>query len=107
MFIKNKMNMRPITIEDYPKMIDFWKAHYLLTPLDDYERVKLFLDKNPGLSLRAEKKEQIVGTVLASFDGRRGSLQKIDVGKDYRGIRITQYLVKQDVKKMKSVVALD
>ena len=102
------MKFRPITIEDYPKLIEFWKINYLITPLDEFERVKLFLEKNPGLSLLAQDDSgEIIGTVLGSFDGRRGSLQKIVVSKNNRGNGIGQELVKQAVKKLQSVGALD
>ena len=102
------MKFRAITIEDYPKLIEFWKTNYLITPLDEFERVKLFLEKNPELSLLAQDDAgEIIGTVLGSFDGRRGSLQKAVVSKSYRGKGIGQELVKKAVTKLQSTGALD
>ncbi|MGH7203998.1 MAG: GNAT family N-acetyltransferase [Candidatus Levyibacteriota bacterium] len=94
------MQIRPVVISDYPKLVAFWKANYLLTPLDEYKRIKLFLGKNKDLSILAEENGKIIGTVLGSFDGRRGSLQKIVVKKDQRGNGIGQILVKEVVKKL-------
>lgn len=101
------MTIRPITIKDYDNIIDFWKDNYLLTPLDEFDRVKLFLEKNPNLSLLAEEDGKILGTVLGSYDGRRGGLQKLVVKKDQRGNGIGQKLVKAAVKKILDEGALD
>src|SRR5437667_8580066 len=101
------MKYRNITIEDHQELIEFWKENYLLTPLDEFERVKLFLEKNPDMSILAEDNGNIIGTVLGSFDGRRGSLQKIVVSKKYRGKGIGKELVTQAVKKIQDVGALD
>ncbi len=101
------MKIRNITIEDYPKLIEFWKTNYLLTPLDEFDRVKLFLEKNFQLSFLAEEKGQILGTVLSSFDGRRGSLQKLVVSKEHRGKGIGKELVMDAVKKLQEAGAID
>ena len=101
------MKIRNITIEDYPKLIEFWKTNYLLTPLDEFERVKLFLEKNPNLSLLAEKKGQILGTVLGSYDGRRGSLQKLVVSKEHRGKGIGKKLVMLAVNNLQESGTID
>lgn len=101
------MIVKVITIDDYTKLIDFWKRNYLLTPLDEFARVKLFLEKNPGLSFVAEDKAQIIGSVLGSFDGRRGSLQKLVVSKDYRGKGIGKKLVLKAVEAIQEAGALD
>lgn len=101
------MSIRNITIEDYPQLIAFWKENYLLTPLDVFERVKLFLEKNPGLSFLAEDNEEIVGTVLGSFDGRRGSLQKLVVSKASRGKGIGKKLVMHAIKSLQEAGAID
>lgn len=101
------MKIRPIIIDDYPKLIAFWKENYLLTPLDDYARIKLFLEKNENLSLVAEEEKEVLGTILSSFDGRRGSLQKIVVKKNQRGQGIGQTLVKGAVKRLEAIGAID
>jgi predicted N-acetyltransferase YhbS len=101
------MKLQSITIDDYPNLISFWKDNYLLTPLDEYERIELFLNKNPNLSILAEEHGDIIGTVLASFDGRRGALQKIVVSRKHRGKGIGQTLVKAAVKRLEDAGALD
>lgn len=101
------MRIRALTIEDYSKLIAFWKEQYVLTPLDEFDRVKLFLEKNPRLSFIVEHNGEIVGTVLGSFDGRRGSLQKLVVRKSSRRQGIGKKLVRHAVTKLQEEGALD
>lgn len=100
------MKIRTITLGDYDKLIRFWKAHYFVRGIDSLKYFKLFLEKNPSLSILAEENGGIVGTVLGSFDGRRGYIQKLVVHKDYRGKGIGQELIKKVVKKLQAVGAL-
>ena len=100
------MKFRPIKLSDYPNLIYFWKNHYFVNELDDYERFKIFLDKNPNLSILAEEKDNIVGTALGSFDGRRGYIQKLVVDKNYRKQGIGQKLIEKVTKKLQSLGAL-
>ena len=99
------MKLRNIKIEDYEKLIPFWKANYFVTEMDSFERFKLFLEKNPGLSTMAEENEVIIGTALGSFDGRRGYLQKVVVYKALRKKGIGEQLVKNVIKKLQKISA--
>ena len=94
--------VRPITIKDYKELIEFWKENYLITPLDEFERIKLFLEKNPNLSLVAEEEGIIVGTVLGSFDGRRGSLQKLVVSKKVEVKELAKSWLQKQLKRSTS-----
>ena len=78
------MRIQEIKNNDYKELVKFWKENYFVNELDEYIRFKHFLEKNPKLSLLAEDKGKIIGTVLGSFDGRRGYIQKLVVGKNYR-----------------------
>lgn len=93
-------------LEDYDKLIQFWKTHYFVRGIDSFKYFKLFLEKNPNLSLLIEENREIIGTVLGSFDGRRGYIQKLVVHKDYRRKGVGQQLVKKVVKKLQAIGAL-
>ena len=95
--------IREITIEDHSKLILFWKENYFENEMDNYERFKLFLDKNPNISFLAEENGYIIGSALGSFDGRRGYLQKIVVDKKLRRQGIGQELVKKIISKLRSL----
>ena len=100
------MLIRLITIADHPKLITFWKTNYFVNELDEYIRFKHFLEKNPKLSLLAEDKGKIIGTVLGSFDGRRGYIQKLVVGKNYRKQGLGKQLMESVVGKLKKLGVL-
>ena len=68
--------------------------------MDNAERFKLFLDKNPHLSILIEDNCQIIGTALGSFDGRRGYIQKVVTSKELRGKGIGRKLVDEIVKRL-------
>ncbi|MBI4096862.1 MAG: GNAT family N-acetyltransferase [Candidatus Levybacteria bacterium] len=97
------MSFRDITIEDYSMLVPFWKENYFVNEHDSFERFKLFLEKNPGLSLLAEDNGNIVGTVLGSYDGRRGYIQKLVVDKAHRRKGLGQELVRRVIKKLQTV----
>ncbi|VVA44024.1 conserved hypothetical protein [Candidatus Roizmanbacteria bacterium] len=74
--------------------------------MDSLDRFRLFLEKNPELSFVTEDGGKIIGTVLGSFDGRRGYLQKLVVDKNYRGRGIGKNLIDLAVKKLQDQGAL-
>lgn len=100
------MKFREITVKDHAKLISFWKVHYFVRGIDSLKYFKLFLEKNPNLSILAEENGEIVGTALGSFDGRRGYIQKLVVHKNFRRKGIGQQLVKRVVKKLQAAGAL-
>lgn len=100
------MMFRFITKEDYKKLIVFWKENYFVNELDDFNHFKMFLEKNPGLSILAEENGKIVGTVLGSFDGRRGYIQKLVVDKNYRKKGIGKRIINKVVTKLHELGAL-
>ncbi len=100
------MEFREIKIEDYDKLVPFWKANYFVSEMDNQDRFKLFLEKNPGLSILAQDNGKIIGTALGSFDGRRGYLQKVVVDKNFRKKGVGQQLVQAVIKKLKTLSAV-
>ncbi len=100
------MILRHITLKDYRKLIGFWKDNYFVNELDDLKPFKMFMKKNPKMSFLVEEKGKILGTVLGSFDGRRGYIQKLVVSKSQRGKGIGKQLINSAVKKLESLGAL-
>lgn len=100
------MNIRTIVLEDYSKLIEFWKKNYFVNEMDNFERFQLFLKKNHNLSVLMEDNGKIIGTVLGSFDGRRGYLQKVVTKKDARRKGIGEQLVKEVIKRLRALGVL-
>jgi len=100
------MTIREMSIADYDSLIPFWKANYFVSKLDDINHFRMFLEKNPKLSLLAKEDKKIVGAILGSFDGRRGYIQKLVVDKNYRKMKIGKRLVDEVIKRLRTFGAL-
>lgn len=100
------MGIRTITLEDYQKLIDFWRKNYFVNEMDNFERFKLFLEKNPLLSVLCEDNGEVIGTVLGSFDGRRGYLQKVVTDKSTRKKGVGKQMILEVIKRLKSLSVL-
>jgi ribosomal protein S18 acetylase RimI-like enzyme len=99
------MNLKTIAIDDYQKLVPFWKKNYFVNEMDSFNRFKLFLEKNPDLSVLIEENGEILGTALGSFDGRRGYLQKVVTDKDKRKKGIGKQLVDEVLKRLQALGA--
>jgi ribosomal protein S18 acetylase RimI-like enzyme len=51
---------------------------------DTRDAIRLYLRRNPGLSLVATCKRRVIGAVLCGHDGRRGYLHHLAVDKKWR-----------------------
>ncbi len=100
------MNLRTMTLADHPSLITFWKANYFVNEMDTKNQFKLFLDKNPDLSIVMETDGRIIGTALGSYDGRRGYIQKVVTAKEYRKRGIGKMLVLEVIRRLRAVGVL-
>jgi len=69
--------IRQMIIEDYDKVYKLWEdaEEVCINPKDDtYEKIELFLKLNPELCFVATEGENIVGAIMAAYDGRRGHI---------------------------------
>ncbi len=74
------MHIREFRIEDYPKVIELWKATGLvIRPGDDLGGIKLKMERDPDLFLVAEEKQEIIAVVMGAWDGRRGWINHLAV----------------------------
>jgi N-acetylglutamate synthase len=96
----NSMYIRPITFKDYDNLLPLWQENYFANEMDEYPQFELFLSKNPGLSLLAEEDGKIIGSILGSYDGRRGYIQKLVIDKTYRRKGIGKQLMLALIEKL-------
>lgn len=91
------VSYREMQVADYDAVLALWQEteHMLIREADSRENVTSYLDKNPNMSFVAIVHGKVVGAVLAGTDGRRGYLQHLAVGTDYRGKRIGKTLVEK------------
>jgi ribosomal protein S18 acetylase RimI-like enzyme len=89
--------IRSMTLEDYDEVLLLWQntEWISLSDTDAREPMKLFLNRNPGLSLVVRDGDGLIGAILCSHDGRRGYLHHLAVDKRYRRQGIGSDLVQR------------
>ena len=97
--------IRPMTIEDYDKVYALWlstKGMGLNDQDDSREGIRQYLLRNPSTSFVAEEGAEIVGTILAGHDGRRGCIYHLAVREDHRRQGIASRLLEQAVTALRT-----
>jgi ribosomal protein S18 acetylase RimI-like enzyme len=75
------IGIRPMTTSDYDSVLALWKSlpGMGLSSADERESIAAFLGVNPTTCLVAEQGDEICGTVLGGWDGRRGYVYHLAV----------------------------
>ncbi len=90
----NSIAIRQFTIEDYGRAVEIWhQAGLAVRPGDDKPSIIRTLERNPGLSLVACAGGEIIGTILGTFDGRRGHVYHLAVLPAYQGQGVGRRLI--------------
>ncbi|MGB2955552.1 MAG: GNAT family N-acetyltransferase [Anaerolineales bacterium] len=89
------INIHEMSIEDYDIIYKLWEKsdNIGLSKADSHHGIKIFLERNPGMSFIAWKEGQVAGTVLCGHDGRRGYIHHLMVHPDFRRQGLGQSLV--------------
>lgn len=89
------MKIRKLTIKDYPELIRLWaRAKLPAKPKgrDSKAPIAREMACNPDFFIGAFEQDMLVGTIIASHDGRKGWLNRIAVDPDYRRQGLAQKL---------------
>jgi ribosomal protein S18 acetylase RimI-like enzyme len=104
-----RVNIRTYRTSDYEAVKNIWESAGLYLSLSDTrEELHKMLDKHPELFLIAEAKDVLVGTVLGSFDGRRGYVHHLAVLPEFqnRGIGSALLEILEDKYRKMGVVKI-
>jgi len=96
--------IKAMDIEDYDEIINLWKNTdgVGLSGIDDSKKsIKIFLDKNPNTYFVAEYKNEIIGTIMAGNDGRRGHIYHLMVKPEHRKNGLGKKLLEKTEKSLK------
>ena len=87
------------TIDAYEEVYSLWEAcgGIGLSSADSRPSIKMYLERNPGLSLIAYAGRTVVGTILCGHDGRRGYIHHLAVLPEYRRQGIGRLLVDKSI----------
>jgi ribosomal protein S18 acetylase RimI-like enzyme len=87
---------RTMHIDDYAGALALWQSAegVQLRSTDSRDGIARYLDCNPGLSFVAESGDEIIGTIMAGHDGRRGYIQHLAVQAANRNVGIGSELLR-------------
>ncbi|WP_162175506.1 GNAT family N-acetyltransferase [Lachnoclostridium phytofermentans] len=91
--------------EDYYEIYELWnssKEIRINIQDDTYEKISKFIDYNSNLCIVAIENSEIIGSVLAGYDGRRGHIYHTIVRSDYRSKGIGNKLIDKVLEEFKS-----
>jgi N-acetylglutamate synthase len=98
------MKIRKLTIADYPELIRLWERAKLPAKprgRDSRAHIAREMACNPDFFIGAFDKNLMIGTVIASHDGRKGWLNRIAVDPDYRRKSLAQKLTRAGEKALR------
>ncbi|MTK07329.1 MAG: GNAT family N-acetyltransferase [Hungatella sp.] len=98
------MIIRSMKIEDYDQVFALWsgiKGFGIRAVDDSKEGIGRFLLRNPDLSVIAEDKGTVIGSILSGHDGRRGTLYHVCVAEEYRKHGVGQAMVLEAVSRLR------
>ena len=95
--------IRELATSDYDALYAFWQQtpNIGLSSADSRQAISAFLERKPGLSYAAVRKGEIVGSVLAGHDGRRGYLYHLAVMPEHRRNSIARRLVEAALSRIR------
>jgi ribosomal protein S18 acetylase RimI-like enzyme len=79
------MEIRPAVHDDIDAVLALWERAAEPTTTDDDAAVAALLVRDAGALLVAEESREIVGSVIAGWDGWRGSIYRLAVAPAWRG----------------------
>jgi len=96
--------IKTMVIEDYDEIISLWKKTegVGLTGNDDSRKsIKIFLKKNPHTCFVVKYNKEIIGTIMAGNDGRRGHIYHLMVKQEHRKKSLGKKLLEKTEKALK------
>ncbi|MBU7046696.1 MAG: GNAT family N-acetyltransferase [Theionarchaea archaeon] len=96
--------IRSLVQEDYDDMVTLWEESglsYRSKGRDSKELLQKQIEENPDLYLGAFINDKLIGCVLATFDGRKGWINRLAVSPEYRKRGIGQQLIDAAEKALK------
>ena len=102
------MKYREMELSDYESILSLWQESegVKLREADTAEGIDKYLTRNPGLSFVAEHGNEIIGTIMAGHDGKRGYIQHLTVNPHSRkaGIATELLFICVDALKLEGIV---
>jgi phosphinothricin acetyltransferase len=97
------ITISPFMIEAYDEVLTLWQQceGIGLSNADSREKIRSYLERNPGMSFLAQTQGRLIGAVLAGHDGRRGYIYHLAVHPEWRRQGLGRQLVDQCLQALK------
>ncbi|MEE1060841.1 MAG: GNAT family N-acetyltransferase [Ruminococcus sp.] len=97
------ITIREMTIADYEEVYAMWQitTKRALSKADEKPQIAKYLERSGGMSQVAVSDGKIIGTVLASHDGRCGFIHHMAVLPEYRRQHIGHHLAQRALEKLR------
>jgi ribosomal protein S18 acetylase RimI-like enzyme len=100
------MNIREFRFpEDYPLTLNLWKGIEMGVKVgrsDSFEEIEKKIQRDPDLFLLAESNEEIIGSIIGGYDGRRGLIYHLAVRQDFRNQGVGELLLGEVEKRLQA-----
>ena len=73
------LSIRPARTADLPAVLELWQTATQPSHTDDIDSLGRLLERDAGALLVAEDGDDIVGSIMATFDGWRGTVHRLAV----------------------------
>jgi ribosomal protein S18 acetylase RimI-like enzyme len=90
------MRIRKLTLDDYDEIASLWNKAglpYKSKGRDNKTSIGFQMKKNPSFFLGAHDEDKLVGVVIASYDHRRGWINRLAVHPDCRRKGVAKKLI--------------
>ncbi len=77
-------DIKPAVADDIAPVLELWRSSAAPTSTDSADALERLLRQDPGALMVADAGGEIVGTVIAGWDGWRGSIYRLAVAPAHR-----------------------
>jgi ribosomal protein S18 acetylase RimI-like enzyme len=95
-----RIRIRPAVADDLSAVLQLWCAAAHPTSTDTESALRALVEHDPGALMVAERSDGIVGTVIAGWDGWRGSVYRLVVAPDHRRTGLARQLVQSAERRL-------
>ena len=97
-----QLQFRQFHPDDTEQTIALWQACGLTRPWNDpYKDIERKLQQEPELFIVAQQNAQLVGSVMAGYDGHRGWIYYLSVLPQYQSLGVGKSLVSQAEQRLR------
>jgi ribosomal protein S18 acetylase RimI-like enzyme len=98
-------DIRPAVQSDIPSVLALWRDAAAASSTDTVDALASLLDRDPGALMVADASGQIVGSVIAGWDGWRGSIYRLAVAPAHRRAGLGARLLHEAERRLRALGA--